>query len=294
MDIRQMDILLKIRNTLNFNRAAEDIGISQPSLSYQVKQIEQEIGFTVFERSGKGVFMTPAGEQFCLSLFSIREEYRRILEQCQNMSGRVRQDIRIGLPTRSALKLLPEVIRKFSEICPDVSVTPVFHQYGDFTALFSGRTDLEFAATGDLGRIHGVDEHLLYESRIYLIVRDDDFLASRETVCEEDLNGMTLMVGGGSPPLLKSVQQRIIQSGRVRYFNSNDHDTTLVNVASGRGVCLAPGLLNGDDPHYKWIPFDCPERFECALLSRSDDGRESVAELIRLFEEAYRGYEGPL
>ena len=47
---------------------------------------------------------------------------------------------------------------------------------------FSGRTDMEFAATGDLGRIHGVDEHLLYESRIYLIVRDNDFLASRETV----------------------------------------------------------------------------------------------------------------
>ena len=53
-----------------------------------------------------------------------------------------------------------------------------------------------------------------------------------------------LMIGGGSPPALKAVQNRIISSGKVSYSTSADHDITRVNVAAGRGVSLAPGFLN--------------------------------------------------
>ena len=61
----------------------------------------------------------------------------------------------------------------------------------------------------------------------------------KNIITESDLYGRTLMVGGGSPAALKSVQQRLISSKKIDYFNSPDHDTTLTNVASGRGVCLA-------------------------------------------------------
>ena len=52
------------------------------------------------------------------------------------------------------------------------------------------------------------------------------------------------MVGGGSPNALRSAQQKLISSGKIEYFNSPDHDSTLVNVASGKGICLAPRFLN--------------------------------------------------
>ena len=78
---------------------------------------------------------------------------------------------------------------------------------------------------------------LLFESHIYLIAQRDDPLAALNLISEEDLYGRTLMVGGGSPPALKAVQHRSIATGKIDYFNSADHDTTLTNVAAGT-VCL--------------------------------------------------------
>ena len=92
-------------------------------------------------------------------------------------------------------------------------------------------------------------------------------LAKKNIITESDLYGRTLMVGGGSPAALKSVQQRLISSKKIDYFNSPDHDTTLTNVASGRGVCLAPGFLNDHSNQFTWIPFDCKENFSCVLCT---------------------------
>ena len=96
------------------------------------------------------------------------------------------------------------------------------------------------------------------------------------------------MVGGGSPPALKAVQHRLVSSGKVNYFNSADHDTTLTNVAAGRGVCLAPGFLNDHSGQFAWTPLDCKESFSCVLCTHRNDVREGVKEFISVLKELYR------
>ena len=95
------------------------------------------------------------------------------------------------------------------------------------------------------------------------------------------------MVGGGSPQALKTVQHRLINSGKIDYFNSADHDTTLTNVAAGRGVCLAPGFLNDHSGQFAWIPFDCKESFSCALCTHKEDQRESLKTFIDILKKLY-------
>ena len=294
MDFKQINYLLEIRRTTSLNRAAESLGVSQPTLSYQLRQIESEVRFEIFNRVGRNLVLTPAGEQFCNHLFNIRTEMRKAIEQSQNIAGKYREGIRIGLPMRSALRLLPEAIKRFSEEFPDVLVTPVFHEYGEFSSFLSGDTDIEFTEKGFFSRSPGIKEEHLYYSGIYLIVRDDDFLASRDLINAEDLRGRTLMVGGGSPPQLEEVQNRVIANGDVGYYNSHDHDTTMVNVAVGSGVCLSPGFLMGNDPGYRWVPFDCPERFDCAIAMRDKEDRPSVIRLSEILKILYSRYKGPL
>ena len=128
----------------------------------------------------------------------------------------------------------------------------------------------------------------LFESRIYLIADRNDPLSEKNLIQEADLYGRTLMVGGGSPPALKSVQHRLISSGKIRYFNSPDHDTTLTNVAAGRGICLAPGFLNDHSGQFAWIPFDCKESFSCVLCTHKADSRPSVTSFINILKQLYR------
>ena len=156
-----------------------------------------------------------------------------------------------------------------------------------------GETDIAFALEEEVRKIPDIEIHPYYDSPIYLISLPDDPLAAKERVTAADLTGRTLMVGGGSPAALRKVQQRVIRSVDVNYFNSADHDTTLTNVAANLGICLAPGFLNDRNPEYAWTPFDCEEVISCVLCTHKDDTREVVRELVKLMQEQYLTSNSP-
>ncbi len=259
MTTKQIDYCIELAHTLNFSRAAENMFVSQPTFSYQIRLLEEEIGFSLFDRNGKGAELTPAGAQFVTYLTGMRQELKRAIEQGQNFSAKYQDNITIRMPARQALYFLPEAMRLFEEQEPGVQITPVFQYENGMGSFLKNETDILFALKEESRHIPGILVHPLFESRIYLIAGQDDPLAGKNLITEKDLYGRTLMVGGGSPPALRSLQQRLIATGKINYFNSSDHDTTLTNVAARRGICLAPGFLNDHSGQFAWIPFDCKE-----------------------------------
>ena len=288
MTTKQMDYCIELARTLNFTRAAENQFVSQPTLTYQIKLLEDEVGFPIFTRSGKGAALTPAGAQFVSFLSGMREDLKRAVEQGQNFSAKYRDSISVSMMVRQALFFLPEAMRLFAEQSPEVQIVPKFEYENGIEGFLKNETDLLFALKEQTRQIPGIRVHDLFESRIYLIAQREDPLAEKNRITEEDLFGRTLMVGGGSPPALRAVQHRLIGSGRIDYFNSADHDTTLTNVAAGRGVCLAPGFLNDHSGQFAWIPFACKERFSCVLCSHKDDQRSSLAAFLEILKGLYR------
>ena len=288
MTTKQIDYCIELAHTLNFSRAAENQFVSQPTLTYQIKLLEEEIGFAIFERSGKGASLTPAGAQFVGFLTNMREDLKRAVEQGQNFSAKYRDSISISLMVRQSVYFLPEAMRLFAKTHPDVQITPKFQYSDSMNAFLKNEADILFTLREMTRQIPGIVVHDLYESRIYLIAQKDDPLAQKDLVRESDLHGRTLMVGGGSPPALQAVQHRLIASGKIDYFNSADHDTTLTNVAAGRGVCMAPGFLNDHSGQFAWIPFDCKESFSCVLCTHKEDHRESLHAFLDLLKGLYR------
>lgn len=288
MTTKQIDYCIELAHTLNFSRAAENAFVSQPTFSYQIKLLEEEVGFTIFERSGKGASLTPAGAQFVGFLSGMREDLKRAIEQGQNFSAKYKDNITVSLMVRQALYFLPEAMRLFAAEYPDVQITPLF-QYGNgMDGFLKNETDILFALKENTRHIPGIAVHELFESHIYLIAQRNDPLAEKNLITAEDLYGKTLMVGGGSPPALRSVQHRLIETGKIDYFNSADHDTTLTNVAAGRGVCLAPGFLNDHSGQFAWIPFACKERFSCVLCTHKEDNRESLFAFLDVLKKLYQ------
>ncbi len=288
MTTKDLDAILEVAQTHNFNRAAENLFMAQSTLSYHIKAVEDELGFAIFARDRKGAALTPAGEQFCVTLRNVRQELKNAVEQAQNFSARYAENISIGMPVRSAIYGLPRLMRRFAQLHPAVSITPVYSYANSIDQFLKGETDILFALETSVRHISDIQIQPFYNSPIYLITLPDDPLAKKERVTAEDLAGRTLMIGGGSPPALKKVQQRIIAGGGVNYFNSADHETTLTNVAAEKGVCLSPGFLNNHNPEFAWTPFDCKETISCVLCTHREDQRPIVREFVALLREHYK------
>ena len=288
MTTKQIDYCIELARTLNFSRAAENQFVSQPTFSYQIRLLEEEIGFALFERSGKGASLTPAGAQFVSFLSGMREDLKRAIEQGQNFSAKYKDTITLSLMVRQAIYFLPEAMRLFDQAAPDVQIVPKFQYENGMDSFLKGDADILFTLREHTRQLSNVIVHDLFDSRIYLIAQRDDPLAEKNRITESDLYGRTLMVGGGSPNALKAVQHRLIASGKIDYFNSADHDTTYVNIAAGRGICLAPGFLNDHSGQFAWIPFDCEEHFECVLCTHKTDARQSLASFINILKKLYQ------
>lgn len=287
MNTKQIDYILELAQTLNFNRAAENLFISQPTLTYQIKEVEKELNFKIFERTGKSVSLTPAGGQFCSALRSIRDELKNAIELGQNFSRKYSDDITIGIPTRSCIYFLPQAIKDFSKIYPEISITPIFNGFYRPEEFLKGNQDIFFTFGNEMKHVPDTKFFHLYKSSIYLITKQDDPLAQKNIIKIEDLKGRILMVGGGSPPELKRLQQKVINTINIEYFNSLNHETTLTNIASDKGICLTPGFFNDFSGEFAWTPIETEEYFDCKLCIHTNDKRECVRDFIKILQNIY-------
>jgi DNA-binding transcriptional LysR family regulator len=218
----------------------------------------------------------------------MREDLKRAIEQGQNFSAKYQDSISVCMMVRQALYFLPEAIRIFEKEQPGVQVTPLFQYENCVESFLKDESDVLFALIEQTKHIPGINVHKLFDSGIYLITDKNDPLAKKNIISDEDIYGRTLMVGGGSPVALRSVQQKLISSGKIEYFNSPDHDSTLVNVASGKGISLAPGFLNDHSGQFAWIPYDCDDTFSCVLCTHKCDQRQSLDTFIKILQKEYK------
>lgn len=288
MTTKQMDCALELSHTLNFSRAAENLFISQPALTYQIQSLENEIGFRLFERSGKGADLTPAGARFCTELRRIRTELKIAVEQGQNMSLQYSEALNVCIPMRSCIYFLPQIMQRFEATMPHVALNIKFLYSESRVDLFlRGEQDILFARESELKRFTSVRTASLFDCHFYIVVCRDDPLAGKEILNEEDLAGRTFMVGGGSPPEMVVVQNRIVHSGQVNILNCPDHETAMANVAARKGIVMSPGFANDHNGEFVWVPFDCAEHIKCVLGYHRDDVRESTRYFIELAQAAY-------
>ena len=288
MNTKQMNYIIETAKTLNLSRAAENPYISQPALSYQIKVIEEEVGFAIFDRVGKSIRLTPAGQQLVTSLQRISVDLQFAIEQAQNMGEIYKDSIKIGFATRSSLYYLPQAIKLFEQMHPDVQIVPEIQPPNEsLTAFLHKELDLILLPQQEAQKLSGVVIHPLYISQIYLLCQNKDPLAQLDRVTAQDLAGRALLVNGGSSQTLRQVQQRVLNTVPLHYFNSPTHDFTLIQVASDKAICLSPGYLNDHSRAFAWIPFDCPESFDLVLVSHQDQLNPAIANLIALLQELY-------
>jgi LysR family transcriptional regulator, cyn operon transcriptional activator len=123
MELRHLRYFAALAEHLNFTRAAETVHVTQSTLSHQIKQLETEIGHRLFDRIGKRIVITEAGEQLLgkvkVALSEIDDGLRDLRGTAQQLSG----SLRIGVTHTFNVSLLPTCIDIFFSKHPSVRVT---------------------------------------------------------------------------------------------------------------------------------------------------------------------------
>ena len=158
MDFKQIELAIELAQTLNYRKTAENHFISQPSLTYQIKRLESEIGVPLFKRSSTGVSLTTAGAAFCQGMLPVLEQTRQILTDVRNCSSSYSDMIRVGLNGRRHRAAFVEIARRFSEQHPDVFLNLIdIPGYFDFAGEQSGPLTVCEGAIITVGAVSGLN-----------------------------------------------------------------------------------------------------------------------------------------
>ncbi len=242
-NIRQLEYLVAIADTLNFRRAAERTNTTQPTLSEQLKALEERLGSQLVERGRSKVLLTPIGEQVVVIARRILRDSNEIKQLTASGGKELAGVLRLGLPPTIGPYLLPLVLPSLHKAFPELKLY-IREELPQTLprALEEGSLDLVITPLP----VQDADlvSQSLFREPLYLVVAADHPLATRTSVQRSELSGLDVLALGRSHQLHEVVHALCEEFGaRLRYdFEGTSLDTLREMVVMGLGMTFLPGL----------------------------------------------------
>ena len=193
MTIIQLEYLLAVANCGSFSLAAEHCFVTQPSLSMQVKALEEELGVMLLDRSKKPVIPTEAGEVVLERAREALRAYNCIREAVSDLQGETAGKLRLGVIPTIAPYLLHKFIPAFVRDYPKVELEISEMVTADIVeALKRDRIDAALVASGTCGE--GILEQELFSDRFFAYVSPENPLYERQNVRIEEIDLKELVI----------------------------------------------------------------------------------------------------
>jgi len=122
IDLRHLRAFCAVAEELSFRRASDRIGVAQPALSRTIKQLEEETGVTLFERTTRVTRLTEAGRAFLGHTQALLESLGEAVDLAQRVQKGIAGEVRVGFNDFAISGLLPETVRHFRAAYPEVEV----------------------------------------------------------------------------------------------------------------------------------------------------------------------------
>lgn len=293
IDIRQLRYFLAVANERSFTRAAEVLGISQPPLSQRIQELEAGLGLTLFERGSRPLNLTPAGKLLHERAGMVMRSMQQLQLSMQNLAAREAPRFVFGLVPSTLYVRLPEVIRRFREVAPQLDIG-VIEMAGEaqVAALKDRRIDVGF------DRVVIEDaaiQHVLArtEPLVAAVAHDHELVRRGGPVDLETLCSLPLIFYPSEPRpsfadlVLSEIVSHGLMPGKIQEVR--ELQTALVMVAADVGVCIVPRSVR-DHGRSDVAFIDIAEPIAAPLMMRFRKNDESAEfrQFIRLYLQLYR------
>jgi LysR family transcriptional regulator, hydrogen peroxide-inducible genes activator len=247
VDIKLKDLryLVAVADARHFGRAAEKCFVSQPTLSAQLKKLEDYLGVQLIERQPKNVTLTEAGEQIVARARRMLEASEEVVTLARAHRDPLAGRLRLALLPTIGPYLLPRVSQPIRKSLPRLELRLYEYQTEQMLAkLETGEIDLGILALPV--DAEGFETQELYTEAFTVAVPDQHRLAKRDSVRVDDLNGETLLLLEDGHCLR---DQALEVCSRVDLHESQDFRATSLEtlrqmVATGAGITLLPELAS--------------------------------------------------
>lgn len=254
MNLQQFHIIREAaRYAFNLSDVALTLGISQPAVSRQVKELERELGVTLFQRHGKRLLgMTPVGEQMLRIINRMLDDVYAIRQLARHAHDTTPSGpITIGLPSSLACDPLPRVIQQFHGAFRHVQLTLAQGSDAHLHAQLQAGT-IELLITSQPATLREQTQFFHCCSvPLQLMFPPDHPLLLIEAITLAHLSAFPLVTTPAGDPLRTRISDAFTQQGLLEQVGVATHDPALIRhyVEQGQGIGILPGLMDNSRHH---------------------------------------------
>ncbi|HEV7406313.1 MAG TPA: LysR substrate-binding domain-containing protein [Chthoniobacteraceae bacterium] len=291
MELRHLRYFVAVAEALSFTRAAEKLRLAQPSLTRQVRNLEEEIGVRLLDRANNRVALTEEGRFF---LF----ESRKLLALCEETVAAVQRmkegessQLNLGYVSNIHYGLLPATLGAFRKLRPHVALNLFdLSSAEQFAALEARKIDLGFVGLRPMLSGHDLRSECVAHDLIVVALPEAHPLARKAKLRLADLAaeffvGMSRRTHPGERPWL--LETCAAAGFTAKILQEADGELTAIKfVGDGLGVAFLPEQVTGL-PHEGVVfrPLSPPLRRESTIAWRGDNPSKPLQDYIRIVKE---------
>lgn len=240
--LRQLKVFAAVARNLSFTRAAEELCLTQPAVSMQVKQLESQLEVPLFEQLGKKIYLTEAGQEVYHYSRAITQQLEELQTVLENMKGKGHGRLRISVAT-TANYFIPMLLGNFCKHYPEVTVSLDVTNRGKLLNQLS-ENEVDMVIMGQPPAEMDLDADPFMENPLVIVAPPDHPLAGEKNIPLQRFEEETFLVrepGSGT------------RNAMERFFNQHKMQiTTGMEVGSNEAIKqsvqagLGLGLLSKD------------------------------------------------
>lgn len=270
MTLQQLNYVITISECGSLNKAAEILYVAQPSLTGAVKELEKELGITIFNRSGRGVTLTNDGTEFLLYARQVYAQYKELLEK-YGKAGNLKKKFGVSTQHYSfAVKAFVEMVKTFDTSKYEFAIreTKTKEVIDDVSTM---RSEIGILYLSDFNRkallkilsSQQLEFHSIIHCKPYVYLWKGHPLAKQKSITLPELQLYPcLSFEQGESSSFYYAEEILSTCEYPRIIKANDRATMLNLMIGLNGYTLCSGIiceeLNGDD--YLAVPFEAEDK----------------------------------
>lgn len=290
MNTSQLACFLMVAETLNFAMAAERLHVTQPAVTQQIRALEDELGFRLFNRTTRTVELTQAGRFFINDAKSVLDTLERAKKRGGESFEDARVPLRIGCHAHHEIGLFPALLRElrqsFPEIYPIFRVVPFRNLYQQLI-----EDDLDVVIGFREG---GLKKYINYRELakmpITAILPQEHPLSGCELLEPSQLRREKLIMGEfwSCPEQMRAAQHSLAEDmSALDIYLSDSGEGSAALAAAGFGIAIVPELAPSSQPGMRRIPIRGLEPLSYGVYYKSLAGKPELRQLIELAKRTF-------